>query len=86
MHVAPTVRAEMRMDEVGLASPNLFEQKAGMGSQAELQQALVPDVAQRRTLPQGVDIRHGKLVEVLGPLLEEEGLALHRHLNWWAAA
>ncbi len=25
-------------------------------------------------------------VEVLGPLLEEEGLALHRHLNWWAAA
>jgi tRNA(Arg) A34 adenosine deaminase TadA len=26
------------------------------------------------------------LVEVLGPLLEEEGLALHRSLNWWAAA
>ena len=25
------------------------------------------------------------LVEVLGPLLEEEGLALHRNLNWWAA-
>ena len=25
-------------------------------------------------------------IEVLGPLLEEEGLALHRHLNWWAAA
>jgi tRNA(Arg) A34 adenosine deaminase TadA len=26
------------------------------------------------------------LVEVLGPLLEEEGLALHRKLNWWGAA
>ena len=26
------------------------------------------------------------LIEVLGPLLEEEGLALHRNLNWWAAA
>ena len=25
-------------------------------------------------------------VEVVGPLLEEEGLALHRHLNWWADA
>jgi hypothetical protein len=24
------------------------------------------------------------LVEVLGPLLEEEGLALHRELDWWA--
>ena len=25
-------------------------------------------------------------IEVLGPLLEDEGLALHRHLNWWVAA
>lgn len=25
-------------------------------------------------------------VEVLGPLLEEEGLALHRKLNWWGGA
>jgi tRNA(Arg) A34 adenosine deaminase TadA len=24
-------------------------------------------------------------IEVLGPLLEDEGLALHRELNWWAA-
>ena len=24
-------------------------------------------------------------IEVLGPLLEEEGLALHRRLHWWAA-
>lgn len=24
-------------------------------------------------------------IEVLGPLLEEEGLALHRKLNWWGA-
>jgi hypothetical protein len=23
------------------------------------------------------------MIEVLGPLLEEEGLALHRKLNWW---
>ena len=29
--------------------------------------------------------RSHHLVEVLGPLLEEEGLALHRNLNWWAA-
>jgi tRNA(Arg) A34 adenosine deaminase TadA len=26
------------------------------------------------------------LIEVLGPLLEEEGLALHRKFNWWGAA
>jgi tRNA(Arg) A34 adenosine deaminase TadA len=26
------------------------------------------------------------LVEVLGPLLEEDGLALHRKLNWWGPA
>jgi tRNA(Arg) A34 adenosine deaminase TadA len=25
-------------------------------------------------------------IKVVGPLLEAEGLALHRHLNWWAAA
>jgi tRNA(Arg) A34 adenosine deaminase TadA len=25
-------------------------------------------------------------IEVLGPLLEDEGLALHRRLSWWAAA
>jgi len=24
-------------------------------------------------------------IEVLGPLLEDEGLALHRHLDWWAS-
>jgi tRNA(Arg) A34 adenosine deaminase TadA len=26
------------------------------------------------------------LVEVLGPLLEEDGLALHRRLKWWGVA
>jgi tRNA(Arg) A34 adenosine deaminase TadA len=26
------------------------------------------------------------LIEVLGPLLEEEGLELHRKFNWWGAA
>jgi tRNA(Arg) A34 adenosine deaminase TadA len=25
-------------------------------------------------------------IEVLGPLLEDEGLAFHRRLNWWTAA
>ena len=30
--------------------------------------------------------RAGRSVEVLGPLLEDEGLSLHRRLNWWAAA
>jgi hypothetical protein len=25
-------------------------------------------------------------VEVLGPLLEEEGLVLHSNLNWWVTA
>jgi tRNA(Arg) A34 adenosine deaminase TadA len=29
--------------------------------------------------------RPHQLVEVLGPLLEEEGLALHRNLKWWGA-
>jgi tRNA(Arg) A34 adenosine deaminase TadA len=30
--------------------------------------------------------RPHRSVEVLGPLLEEEGLSLHRRLNWWVAA
>jgi tRNA(Arg) A34 adenosine deaminase TadA len=30
--------------------------------------------------------RPHRVVEVLGPLLEEQGRALHRKLNWWGAA
>lgn len=30
--------------------------------------------------------RHRHSAEVLGPLLEDEGLSLHRRLNWWGAA
>ena len=30
--------------------------------------------------------RVGRSVEVLGPLLEDEGLSLHRHLRCWATA
>jgi tRNA(Arg) A34 adenosine deaminase TadA len=29
--------------------------------------------------------RPHRSIEVLGPLLEEEGLALHRRFNWWGA-
>ena len=63
--------AEVGMHDIGAQGPNSFEQETGVTPQAKLDQALVPKIERQRPLPQGMDIWHGKLVEVLGPFADD---------------
>jgi tRNA(Arg) A34 adenosine deaminase TadA len=42
-------------------------------------------MGRRGTIPcREIFARAGRSVDVVGPLLEDEGIALHRRLRWWA--